>query len=35
MPWQDRAAVDGQLAATNALIDSTDAEREGVHLELP
>jgi len=35
MPWQDRAAVDGYLAATNALIDSTDAERSGVHLELP
>ena len=35
MPWQDRAAVDGQLVATNALTDSTDAEREGVRLELP
>ena len=35
MPWQDRAAVDGQLLATNALTDSTDAEREGVRLELP
>lgn len=35
MPWQDRAAVDGQLYATNALLDSTDAEREGVRLELP
>jgi hypothetical protein len=35
MPWQDRAAVDGQLIATNALTDSTDAEREGVRLELP
>ena len=35
MPWQDRAAVDGQLHATNALVDSTDAEREGVRLELP
>ncbi len=35
MPWQDRAAVDGHLVATNALIDSTDAERTGVRLELP
>lgn len=35
MPWQDRAAVDGQLIATNALMDSTDAEREGVRLDLP
>lgn len=35
MPWQDRAAVDGQLIATNALLDSTDAERTGVRLELP
>jgi hypothetical protein len=35
MPWQDRGAVDGYLAATNALIDSTDAERSGVRLELP
>jgi hypothetical protein len=35
MPWHDRAAVDGQLMATNALIDSTDAERTGVRLELP
>jgi hypothetical protein len=35
MPWQDRAAVDGYLQATHALVDSTDAEREGVRLELP
>ncbi len=35
MPWQDRGAVDGYLAATNALIDSTDAERSGVRLEVP
>jgi hypothetical protein len=35
MPWQDRGAVDGYLAATNALTDSTDAERSGVRLELP
>ncbi|MEX2548577.1 MAG: Fic family protein [Chloroflexota bacterium] len=35
MPWQDRAAVGGYLVATNALVDSTDAERTGVRLELP
>ncbi len=35
MPWTDRSAVDGQLLVTNALTDSTDAEREGVRLELP
>ncbi len=35
MPWRDRAAVDGYLVATNALTDSTDAERSGVQLELP
>ena len=35
MPWHDRSAVDGYLAATNALVDSTDAERSGVRLELP
>jgi len=35
MPWHDRAAVDGYLVATNALTDSTDAERSGVRLELP
>lgn len=35
MPWPDRAAVDGYLAATNALVDSTDAERSGVRLQLP
>ena len=35
MPWPDRSAVDGYLVATNALIDSTDAERTGVRLELP
>jgi len=35
MPWHDRTAVDGYLAATNALFDSTDAERTGVRLELP
>lgn len=35
MPWHDRAAADGRLRATNALTDSTDAEREGIRLELP
>lgn len=35
VPWQDRAAVDGFLMRTNALLDSTDAERSGVRLELP
>ncbi len=35
MPWHDRAAVEGRLRATNALTDSTDAERSGVRLELP
>jgi hypothetical protein len=35
MPWHDRGAVDGQLVATHALTDSTDAERSGVRLELP
>ena len=35
MPWHDRAATDGRLASTNALVDSTDAEQSGVRLELP
>ncbi len=35
MPWHDRTAVDGFLVATNALTDSTDAERSGIRLELP
>lgn len=35
MPWHDRAATDGRLKATHALLDSTDAERSGVSLELP
>lgn len=35
MPWHDRAATRGRLASTNALLDSTDAERSGVRLELP
>ena len=35
MPWNDPAATEGQLTATNALLDSTDAEVRGVRLELP
>jgi len=35
MPWGNRAATDGQLAATNALLDSVDADERGLHLELP
>jgi fido (protein-threonine AMPylation protein) len=35
MPWHDRSATLGRLAATNALLDSTDAERSGVRLGLP
>ena len=34
IPWHDRAAVDGYLVATNALTDSTDAQRSGARLEL-
>ena len=35
MPWADSAATEGQLAATNALLDSTDAQTSGKRLELP
>ncbi len=35
MPWTDRAATDGQLAATNALVDSKEAAERHVHLLLP
>ncbi|MCP4086474.1 MAG: hypothetical protein GY745_15675 [Actinomycetia bacterium] len=35
MPWADPAATEGQLAATNALLDSTDAQTSGLRLELP
>jgi hypothetical protein len=35
MPWHDRAATLGQLAATHALLDATDATRMGVRLSLP
>lgn len=33
MPWSDRSATAGRLHATNALHDSTDAERLGLRLE--
>lgn len=35
MPWDDTAATEGHLIATNALLDSTDAEFSGERLELP
>ncbi len=35
MPWSDRAATQGQLEATHALLDSTDAQNTGVRLTLP
>ncbi len=35
MPWADREATMGRLVATNALMDSTDAEHTGSRLELP
>lgn len=35
MPWQDRAAVDAQMEATNATLDPNEAERGGRHLSLP
>ena len=35
MPWSERAATEGQLHATNALVDATDAQDRGVRLELP
>jgi hypothetical protein len=35
MPWDDRSAALGRLTATNALVDSTDAEQSGLGLELP
>ena len=35
MPWNDPAATEGQLVATNALLDSTDAEVRDIRLELP
>ena len=35
MPWNDPVATEGQLIATNALLDSTDAEIARKRLELP
>lgn len=35
MPWHNRGAVEGRMIGTNALVDSTDAEREGLRLLLP
>lgn len=35
MPWTDRAATEGQLGATNALLDSTDAQNSNVRLTIP
>ena len=35
MPWTDRAATEGQLEATNALVDPIDAQEAGLRLELP
>ena len=35
MPWADRAAVEGQLEATNALQDPVTARHTGLQLELP
>ena len=35
MPWADRAAVEGQLEATNAVQDPVTAREAGLRLELP
>ena len=35
MPWSDRAATEGKLHETNALMDSTEAEQAGIRLKLP
>jgi len=35
MPWADRAATRGQLEATHALLDSTDAQTSGARLTVP
>lgn len=35
MPWTDRAATEGQLDATNALLDSTYAQNSNLRLTLP
>ena len=35
MPWEHRAATEGQMEATNALLDPDHAPLDGVRLELP
>ena len=35
MPWEDRAATEGQLEATNALLDPDDTPLGGIRLRLP
>ena len=35
MPWEDRAATEGQLKATNALLDPDETPLDGIRLELP
>ncbi len=35
MPWSDRSATEGHLQATNALLDSADAQQSGARLEIP
>lgn len=35
MPWEDRAATEGQLKATNALLDPDDTSLGGISLKLP
>ena len=35
MPWEDRAATEGQLEATNALLEPDDTAIGGARLELP
>lgn len=35
MPWEDRAAVEGQMVATNALSEPDDAAFGGIKLRLP
>lgn len=35
MPWEDRAATDGQMEATNALFDPDEAPLGGIRLHLP
>ena len=34
MPWEDRAATEGQLEATNALLEPDDTAIGGIRLEL-